>query len=65
MGYPLMLYRDSVSLEDHVIVADEAEEKAATESGYARLNQAALKGEQPDAPVKRGPGRPRKVVAED
>lgn len=69
MGYPLMLYRGGVNLADHVIVADEAAEQGALADGYARLDMAAVKGEQPAEapavaePVKRGPCRPKKVPA--
>lgn len=72
MGYPLMLYRDGTVLDDHVIVANEAEQASAEQSGFARLNLSALKGTiaytepvpEPapiPTPTKRGPGRPRKV----
>jgi len=72
MAYPLMLYRDGWRADDHVTVNDEAEEAAA--EGYQRLDMAALKNggplvpagapvaaPEPAEPVKRGPGRPRKV----
>jgi hypothetical protein len=75
--FPLMLYRDGVKLDDYVIVNDEAEQAAQEADGYARLDMAAVKGwarpaepvavqaEQPAPvePVKRGPGRPKKVAA--
>jgi hypothetical protein len=66
MGYPLMLYRGGVNLEDYVIVPDEAAEKDALADGYERINYAAVKGlepAKPAEPVKRGPGRPKKVQA--
>ena len=62
MAYPLMLYRDGWRVDDHVTVNDEAEEAAA--EGYQRLDMAAVKNGGPMAdsePVRRGPGRPRKV----
>jgi hypothetical protein len=72
-----MLYRSGVKLDDYVIVNDEAEQAAREAEGYARLDMAAVKGwakpadpavaqpEQPSPvePVKRGPGRPKKVAA--
>lgn len=71
--YPLMLYRGGVTLDDHTIVNDEAEQAAAEADGFARLDMAAVKGWAVPAvpavpaelaePVKRGPGRPKKAQA--
>lgn len=84
MGYPLMMYRGGVKLDDHRIVSNELQQVEAEKDGFALLDMAAVKGsESPrampdkvgafiaavvagaraDEPVKRGPGRPRKVPA--
>ena len=61
MAYPLMLYRGGCDPDDYLIVEDEAQEAEAVKDGYARLDLDALKAGKKPEPVKRGPGRPRKV----
>ena len=69
--YPRMLFRHE---SDHCIVQNYGEEQAALADGWRLAptpetrDDASLVGDPavvetpPDAPVKRGPGRPRKVV---
>lgn len=50
--YPKSLYRETV--DDHVIVKDAEQEKAARADGYEMYAEIHAREETPDAPKKRG-----------
>lgn len=58
--YPRMLYRGGDVSADHVIVTSEDEEAAQRAEGFRGAWEPQEKADEPDAPVKRRPGRPKK-----